>query len=214
MGNDQEWILGSSLWWIRIWELNYAHMCLSTCILKLNPHKMFCANWEWVRLYLSLCFCCVKLGVMGHQLVRALQWYAVSMFSRNTDVKGSVLVCVSGWWIGLWSPGAIGHNPAKCAQTHLAQIGHFRVSNTVRSQRKYCFIYFVIIYTTSSTSKFYIYDSPCYLVMYATAKGQILQCLACQCQTGFHLWKLMHFFFFLHFSVLFAKHALMRQDQG
>lgn len=130
---------------------------------------------------------------MGHTSVRALQWYDVSIF-RNTDIKGSVLVCVCGWWIRLWSPGAMGHNPAKRAQTHLTQTRHFRVSHSQVSEEMFFFFN-----TVSSTSKFCIYDSPFYLVMYATAEGHFQQCLACQCQCqGFHLWKLMLFFTFVN----------------
>lgn len=77
----------------------------------------------------SLCLCCV--WVLGHRTGVCFSDTLIYISSHDTDIKGSVFVWVHAWWSRVWCPGAIGHNPSKCARTHTHPPwnGHVRVSH-------------------------------------------------------------------------------------
>lgn len=44
-----------------------------------------------------------------------LHWYPHLYLLHDTDIKGTIFVWVYAWWSSVWRPGALGHNPSKCA---------------------------------------------------------------------------------------------------
>lgn len=145
-------------------------------LYTLNAIKM-CETQQKLS-WVSVCVCCVWVRVRRHRSVHALHWYAVCTSSRN--IKGSFSVCVCGWWIGLWSLEQSVTTLPNGAQTHSPWTGHFRISDTLESQRKQCyFCFFYILFPIhQSFCSDYWWQSPLFsfVFLYATTEGDCLHC--------------------------------------
>lgn len=82
---------------------------------------------SWLVILGLCCLCCVCVWVLERVFASVIP-SSTYISSHDTDIKGSVFVWVHAWWSRVWCPGAIGHNPSKCAHTHSPWNGHFRVS--------------------------------------------------------------------------------------